>query len=185
MVIKKLTASIGVATILVHKFDPKNRIFTGLTPILGISNLSPKGEIKELQQKKGILINFHGLESLCILDPNSALHDNSWSMSVSCVSKYELPIFTGIAKCWQKSFLHLVLSLVPPLHVAEQTVHAVHSPTSQSTERKVNLWCFIWNCPLPGKQGVRLQVSVSSRFNSLELAHISPPSLASSSLSLK
>ena len=48
MVKKKLTASIGVATILVNKFDPKKGIFTGLTLVLGISNLSPAGDINEL-----------------------------------------------------------------------------------------------------------------------------------------
>ena len=32
-----------------------------------------------------------------------------------------------------KVLLHLVLSLVPPPHVAEQAVHDPHSPTAQST----------------------------------------------------
>ena len=32
-----------------------------------------------------------------------------------------------------KVLLHLVLSLVPPPHVAEQAVHDPHGPTAQST----------------------------------------------------
>ena len=34
-----------------------------------------------------------------------------------------------------KVLLHLVLSLVPPPHVAEQAVHDPHSPTAQSTNK--------------------------------------------------
>ena len=40
---------------------------------------------------------------------------------------------------WSALYMYLVLSLVPLLHVTEQTVQAVHSPTSQSTEKTLNL----------------------------------------------
>ena len=36
-----------------------------------------------------------------------------------------------------KVLLHLVLSLVPPPHVAEQAVHDPHSPTAQSTNKVI------------------------------------------------
>ena len=37
---------------------------------------------------------------------------------------------------------YLVLLLVPPLQVAEQTVQVVHSPTLQSTEKKIIFFFF-------------------------------------------
>ena len=39
-----------------------------------------------------------------------------------------------------KVLLHLVLSLVPPPHVAEQAVHDPHGPTSQSTNKVMNIF---------------------------------------------
>ena len=86
MVKKKLTASIGVATILVNKFDPKKRIFTGLTLVFGISNLSPAGTSTNCKKKLSISTNFRRSEFLCVFDPNSVLLDEHFK----CVSKLEL-----------------------------------------------------------------------------------------------
>ena len=51
----KLTAGIGAAISLVEENDPEKRLFTLLTLVLGVSNLSPTTNTKEVfQQVEGL-----------------------------------------------------------------------------------------------------------------------------------
>ena len=62
-----------------------------------------------------------------------------WWNPICCLGLiYVIPLVFGLP--FKSNYL--VLLLVPPLQVAEQTVQALHSPTSQSTELdlKQNLW---------------------------------------------